>query len=270
MSLRRDASVTSFFQSTGESKGKRSAETAESSMSKSDVAVPKPQNEGNDERQLSTPPPAPAHKRANTAISASDKPQNHLAYKDLLSDWLIDQTTPLEGTDDVDLKTLRLTYHIGDMFENAPKNCLLIHACNTQGHWGAGIAKAFRQHYPKAYTAYHKFCAKEHDKTKPVPTGTAQLLAPVDCDYQHWIGCLFTSAKYGKAKDKPDVIVKNTIASLQMLLELVRIGCEEVSEIRMCKINSGKFGVPWAKTEDALKSIALQEGWRENIDIWEP
>jgi ADP-ribose 1''-phosphate phosphatase len=122
----------------------------------------------------------------------------------------------------------------------------------------------------KAYLAHHKFCTKEHDKTNPVPTGTAQLLAPVDGDTQHWIGCLFTSAKYGKAKYKPDAIVRHTVGAMKMLLELAKLAGDGIGEIRMCKINSGKFGVPWEKTEEALRGIALQEGWRGAIEVWEP
>lgn len=194
------------------------------------------------------------------------------AYTDLSPSWLPDDSSQATSP-----KTLQLTYHVGDIF-TAPPRTLLIHACNTQGHWGAGIAKAFKTIYPKGYLAHHKFCAKEHSKTSPVPTGTAQLIAPMDADGDegHWIGCVFTSAKYGRAKDKPDAIVKNTGESMRMLLELVKMADEErgdgkeVGTIRMCKINSGKFGVPWEKTEEVLKEIVLKDGWRRTVEVWEP
>ncbi|KAH7356110.1 hypothetical protein BKA66DRAFT_392778, partial [Pyrenochaeta sp. MPI-SDFR-AT-0127] len=172
--------------------------------------------------------------------------------------------------------TVSLTVHKGDLFGGAPKNSLLIHACNTQGSWGAGIARAFRDRYPKAYVIYRNFCIKEHDpRSNPIPTGTALLIPPVDAGKSHWIGCLFTSAKYGKAKAKPEQIVKNTGPAMQMLLELVRLANEEgsregVSEVRMCKINAGLFSVPWEKTAEALESIEAQEGWRTDVDVWEP
>ncbi|KAH6613939.1 hypothetical protein C7974DRAFT_404097 [Boeremia exigua] len=174
-----------------------------------------------------------------------------------------------EKQDDTSL-SLQLTYRKGDMFGDVPKGCVLIHACNTQGHWGAGIAKAFKQQYPKAYAEHHRFCAKEHTKSHPVPTGTAQLLTPQDGAEQHWIGCLFTSAKYGKAKDKPDMILRNTGRSMQMLLELISQVDKEISQVRMCKINSGSFGVPWEQTEAVLKGIALEPHWRIKIEVWEP
>ena len=276
MASQRDTSITSYFQPTGEATGKNRPTTSSTEMNSSKTSAKDPQpgqqNKGQGKRPLSASPPAPAVKRSHKNETTVEQ-RKHLAYNDLPSNWLQDLATPDAGSDDPSPKSLQLTYHKGDMFGAAPKNCLLIHACNTQGHWGAGIAKAFKTHYPKAYTAHNKFCAKQHSKTNPVPTGTAQLLAPVDGDPQHWIGCVFTSAKYGKAKDKPDAIVRNTVASTEMLLELVKMaggGGDGVGEIRMCKINSGKFGVPWERTEEALQGIVLREGWAGKIEVWEP
>ncbi|KAJ4990565.1 hypothetical protein SVAN01_04012 [Stagonosporopsis vannaccii] len=197
--------------------------------------------------------------------STTKNEHQHLDYTHVPSSWL---DVPDRHGDAP--QALRLTYHKGDMFAEAPKGCVLIHACNTQGHWGAGIAKAFKQQYPKAYSAHHKFCAKDHSKTHSVLTGTAQLLAPCDDDTQHWIGCVFTSAKYGRGKDKPGTIIRNTGKSMQMLLELVSQVDDEVSEIRMCKINSGKFGVPWEKTEEIIQGLTLKPHWRTEIEVWEP
>lgn len=188
----------------------------------------------------------------------------HLDYRNVTTGWL-DRT----ATRDDASKALRIIYHKGDMFAQAPRGCVLVHACNTQGHWGAGIAKAFKQRFPKAYADHHDFCAKDHDKSQPVSTGTAQLIAPRDGHEQHWIGCVFTSAKYGKGKDKPDVVVRNTGKSLQMLLELISHVDDEISAIRMCKINSGKFGVPWEKTEEVIKGLVLQPHWHHEIEVWE-
>jgi len=274
MPPKNNENITAYFQSTGEAKGKSKAVTLSTKMSHSETStkepVPEPQTKGKGKRPASASPPAPAAKRPDT--DTAQKTRNHLAYNDLPSDWLQAPNTS-EEPEDASPKSLELSYHKGDIFV-APPHTLLIHACNTQGHWGAGIAKAFKTLYPKAYTAHHNFCAKQHNpKTRPVPTGTAQLLAPVDSGTDHWIGCVFTSAKYGKAKDKPDVIVKNTAASMRMLLELVRIAGGEgdgVKQIRMCKINSGKFGVPWEKTEEVLKGIVLREGWMGRIEVWEP
>jgi ADP-ribose 1''-phosphate phosphatase len=277
MSSQRGASIKSYFKPTDRVKDKV-RQTVETSVSDSSTAFAK--NTVSDsqtattsgKRPLSGSPPAPDPKRPNVT-DTSKNVAKHLSHKDLSTGWDKSLAVTTEESDKAKPGTLQLTYHIGDIFE-APENCLLIHACNTQGHWGAGIAKAFHQKYPKAYAAHNKFCAKDHNKTNPVPTGTAQLLAPVDGTPQHWIGCLFTSAKYGKAKDKPDQIIRHTAGSMKILLELVRLADQDgeglVTQIRICKINSGMFGVPWERTEDALRKIVLQEGWRATIEVWEP
>jgi len=54
---------------------------------------------------------------------------------------------------------LCLIEEIGDIF-SAPSNSILIHACNCQGSWGAGIAEAFKKYYPEAFTKYAAHCKK--------------------------------------------------------------------------------------------------------------
>lgn len=257
----------SFFQLSGNGKTKGNVST------KSAPVAPKPELKptSNVKRPVSASAPGPANKRMNLDSDV----QKHLSYKDLSPASQSEQPTATEETTSPEIKNLQLTYQVGDIFD-APKNCLIIHACNTEGHWGAGIALAFKKRYPKAYAAHNKYCTKDHNKVNPVPTGTTQLLAPVDGEPEHWVGCLFTSALYGKAKDNPAQILESTEASMVMLLELVEKADEDqggdgnkISEIRMCKINSGKFGVPWVKTEEVLQGIVLQRGWRTNIEVWE-
>jgi ADP-ribose 1''-phosphate phosphatase len=284
MTLTHNTKITSYFKPNSEAKGKGTkTDKLNQTQDLAKALVCASQDLQTSMQPSSTSPTATASKRLNTDSNMDsdmdERKLDHLSYEDLPVGWLCESYTdlPEHWSNSPDPATplnerrpthLQLTYHTGDMFKDAPKNTLLIHACNTQGHWGAGIAKAFKDRYPKAYAAHHKFCAKEHDKTKPIPTGTAQLLAPVDSGAQHWIGCLFTSEKYGKAKDKPDMIVKNTGASMKMLLEFAKMS--NVTEIRMCKINSGKFGVPWEKTEEELKEIVLRDGWQSTIEVWEP
>tara|TARA_R110002003_G_scaffold58_7_gene5179 strand:- start:8720 stop:9547 length:828 start_codon:yes stop_codon:yes gene_type:complete len=275
MAPQHENSITSYFQ-PGQPKAKDKKPTLDpkttTTTNSSQTIQPKPETKAKGKRPMSSPPPAPSAKRPNKKDPSCSQ-RRHYAYNDLDQKWLDDPKTLTEQRDENPPKKLQLTYHKGDMFEGAPDHCLLIHACNTQGHWGAGIAKAFKTRYPKAYAAHNSFCAKDHSKTNPVPTGTSQLLTPVDTAAKHWIGCVFTSARYGKAKDKPDAILRNTAASMKMLLELVKMADEEddqVTEIRMCKINSGMFGVPWERTEEALQSIVLQTGWRATVEVWEP
>lgn len=168
---------------------------------------------------------------------------------------------------------LRLNYHQGDIF-SAPPNALLIHACNTQGSWGAGIAAAFKDRYPAAYQVYNSHCIKAHNpRTDPVETGSALLIPPSETDEasQHYIGCLFTSARYGRAKDRPEEILTATGSAVRDLLQQVREmekDGKEVSGVRMCKINSARFGVPWERTVEVLEGIEIHEGWRGDVEVW--
>ncbi|KAH7395373.1 hypothetical protein DE146DRAFT_106290 [Phaeosphaeria sp. MPI-PUGE-AT-0046c] len=280
MSPEHDASIASTTPTNGTHSKAHSTTTGKQhdmSQAKTIEAPLEPKAKGKAKRPLSTSASPPPPKRATMSTSTTLPSKKSYAYTDLSPSWLPNPPAPKSKDPDPAPKTLQLTYHTGDIFSAAPST-LLIHACNTQGHWGAGIAKAFKTLYPKAFKAHHDFCAKEHGKDEPVPTGTAQLIGPVDAadGEGHWVGCVFTSAKYGKKKDKGDVIVRHTGESMRMLLELVRMvdeGSEEgarVGTIRMCRINSGKFGVPWEKTEAVLKGIVLQEGWRGTVEVWSP
>lgn len=155
-----------------------------------------------------------------------------------------------------------------DIFD-APDHAVLIHACNTQGSWGAGIAKAFKVRYPKAFTRYKKFC-KEND----IKTGCAFLIAPCEGDGngpKHWVGCVFTSAKYGMKVDSPQKILEATGPAMKSLLKQVadaRRRGEEVSELRMCKINSGLFKVAWKDTQEVIEALEVEKGVPEEITVF--
>jgi len=67
---------------------------------------------------------------------------------------------------------------------------------------------------------------------------------------QHFVGCLFTSKKFGKGKDSPAQILASTGPAMEDLLRAFREynsaddNKNKISEIRMCQINSGLFAVP--------------------------
>ena len=104
----------------------------------------------------------------------------------------------------------KLAYITGDLF-SAPRNSILVHACNTRGSWGAGIALAFRDRYPEQYQRYRAHC-KAHGQAL---VGTC-LLIPGD---EHDVACLFTSRAYGKYKDTPAEILAATKTAVQDLME---------------------------------------------------
>jgi ADP-ribose 1''-phosphate phosphatase len=257
----KDSTITAYFEPRQESQPTTKAKEAVKSLTKRSQMATSSSKELKDKRKRAlsgSPAPIP-EKRQDTKLSTP----RHLSHKDVTSNKLPHSPTSSE------VPTLALTYHTGDIFD-APPQTLLIHACNTQGVWGSGIAKAFKDDYPNAYTIYRDFCTKEHLlKSCPVPTGTALLIPPVDDGTQHWIGCLFTSAKYGKGKDKADVIVEDTKPAMEMLFELVKMA-GWIEAVRMCRINSGKFGVAWERTESVLEGIVVREGWAESVEVWDP
>jgi ADP-ribose 1''-phosphate phosphatase len=97
----------------------------------------------------------------------------------------------------------------GDLF-SAPENSILVHACNTKGSWGAGIALAFRSRFPEQYEQYRNHCAENMDAL----VGTC-LLLPAE---NYTVACLFTSRNYGRHKDSPDQILAATKSALEDLV----------------------------------------------------
>ncbi|PGG99706.1 ADP-ribose 1''-phosphate phosphatase [Blastomyces parvus] len=83
----------------------------------------------------------------------------------------------------------------GDLFD-APEGTALIHACNCQGSWGKGIAKAFKEKYPAAYQIFRAHCQqylshpqtqthpRPHPRALKLPEGTALIIPPQPADYQ--------------------------------------------------------------------------------------
>ncbi len=209
-----------------------------------------------------------------------------------------------------DSSTLAITENIGDIFA-APSNTLLIHACNCQGSWSAGIAKAFKDRYPKAFAKYAAHCKqyKDHlvgdallivppddafDSSKVAPTSkpkdkdknSTEDATKADQDggdakgevdpSTHFVGCVFTSRRFGRNKDSPKQILEATGPAMELMMQKVAdynasVSDEsrKVKEVRMCKINSGLFHVPWTKTKAVLESIDVVEGGPREIAVWE-
>ncbi|KAF2083467.1 hypothetical protein K490DRAFT_51567 [Saccharata proteae CBS 121410] len=158
---------------------------------------------------------------------------------------------------------------VGDIFD-APENSVLIHACNSLGEWGAGIASAFQRRYPNAYKEHIKHCKGFEDGI--APTGTAQLIPPANGDSpRHYIGCLFTSVRFGNSRDAPGTILANTGPAMLDLLRQIREVKKDnpVAEIRICRINSGLFHVPWPSTEAVLNGIDLEEGMETEMTMFQ-
>lgn len=133
----------------------------------------------------------------------------------------------------------------GNLFD-APKGSVIIHACNTKGVWGSGIAKEFAKRFPKARDVYSQHC-QQHG---PSLIGTALLIPAGD----YVIGCLFTSKNYGQFVDPPQRILKATESAIA---DLISQNSENRS-LHTCKINAGLFKVPWNDTKALLKATNVE------------
>jgi ADP-ribose 1''-phosphate phosphatase len=145
----------------------------------------------------------------------------------------------------------------GDLFAS-PENTILLHACNCIGSWGGGIATVFKKMYPQAFLSYKAHCDSH---TIDELIGTAYLIPPSETKpgtQKHWIGCLFTSRKYGRAKDKKEDILKNTAHAMSHLMQLLEQHGQLNNHVYMCRINGGLFKVPWKETRDVLASLQVE------------
>ncbi|KAL8906832.1 MAG: hypothetical protein Q9171_006112 [Xanthocarpia ochracea] len=118
--------------------------------------------------------------------------------------------------------------HVGDIFDSPP-NSILIHACNTKGSWGAGVAAAFKK-YVNAISPNPLNNLNSPSSAVSSIVGTCLLIPPFPTirtstgkisstlskptaqqeKKRFWIACLFTSAGYGKKVDTPASILAAT------------------------------------------------------------
>ena len=140
----------------------------------------------------------------------------------------------------------------GNLF-NAEKGSLLVHACNTEGVWGAGIAATFARLYPNYLRAYESVCRSRGQR----------LLGRAIIFEGHWhkVGCLFTSTGFGKRALYRDEILKATRESLLDLFDQMK----HDEDINMPRINSGLFRVPWEHTK-----AVLEEFPERTFKVWTP
>lgn len=159
------------------------------------------------------------------------------------------------------------------MFKDATPGTMFVHSCNCEGSWGKGIALEFKQRYHGAFQIYSKYC---RDYTPEWTIGRALLLLPPESDDPEetdggvYIGCLFVKKKPGKPKTKreKDTIKEATRTSLLQLVEGIETLVEqdpsvEIHEIRMPKINSGIFQIPWDETVEIIEESRIPAG--ENL-----
>ena len=107
----------------------------------------------------------------------------------------------------------RLSFVKGDLF-TAPQKSTLVHACNTQGSWGGGIAYTFKQKFPAAFKEYKQHCEQYGEDL----LGSCFIIAP-DNEDGHAVACLFTSRRPGNLRDDPESILAATKSAVKDLLK---------------------------------------------------
>lgn len=140
---------------------------------------------------------------------------------------------------------------------DAPTESVIIHACNSQGVWGSGIAKPFKEKYPYSYDDYHKFCLLAN-KERGTACGRANL-SSFDNREPHWVGWIVTSHNYGDKKDSPELIkIQTTMALMELCKKIYLAHPKEdnpVIYVYSNKFNSGLFNVPWQDSELILNTV---------------
>lgn len=134
---------------------------------------------------------------------------------------------------------------------DAPEKAILLHGCNAQGVWGAGIAKAFREKYPRSFAEYNEYCkiALKNDGFGAV--GTALITAQ---ENKRHVGCLITSYSYGRDRDSVNDIVAQTYLALDDFFKKYKAYHMFPQSPIFCNMfNSGMFKVPWEKTDQILQ-----------------
>lgn len=154
---------------------------------------------------------------------------------------------------------------------NAPEQSIIIHACNSQGVWGSGIAKAFKEKYPHSYEEYATYC-KRWNQDRGTATGRGAL-SQAHRDEDHWVGWIVTSHKYASEKDSVELIKVNTTLALVELCQKIYKAHPKDSgpkiDIYSNKFNSGLFAVPWEDSELILKTV-LKDFKRINWIVCDP
>ncbi|KAL8644826.1 MAG: hypothetical protein Q9226_007574 [Calogaya cf. arnoldii] len=178
----------------------------------------------------------------------------------------------------------QITERIGDIFD-FPPHSILIHACNTKGSWGAGVAAAFKKYSPAAFDYQKYHCTHisssntslvNHQKSL---VGTCLLIPPFPAieypivskspkpakptpqqeEKQFWIACLFTSSGYGKNVDTPRAILDATERAVAGLRRQIREHREKRSQYLQIMSMHEKWAQEDPNDAELQRHIAIPE-----------
>lgn len=149
-----------------------------------------------------------------------------------------------------------IKYHEGvDLFSKMAtmdNNDYIVHSCNSQGVWGAGFAKTLREWCSRSFQEYKEGCRASGFEAPEMVISHEWRTGP-------YIVSLIVSRGYGKQKDPPGTILKNT----KFLLE--NLHPKNYVRFHSPKINSGLFGVPWEETEKIIQEFVNRTGCEWNV-----
>lgn len=149
-----------------------------------------------------------------------------------------------------------VSYKKMSLFDAALES-VIVHACNSQGVWGSGIAKTFKESYPHSFTDYTSFCNLANEE-RGTACGRASL-SSFHKSEPHWVGWIVTSHDYGVNKDSVELIKVHTTLALHELCKKIYTAHPKETHLSVDvysnKFNSGLFSVPWKDSELILKTV---------------
>jgi O-acetyl-ADP-ribose deacetylase (regulator of RNase III) len=146
---------------------------------------------------------------------------------------------------------MKIKYVEGNLFDTKIKT--IVHGCNAQGAYGAGVAAIIRRDFPQAYHAYKD----KYEKNGKLELGSI-IIAPCgdgNADNFKVIINAITQEYYGR--DHKRYVSYNAIADAMSRINLIaKLGLKEVA---MPKIGAGLAGGNWniieAIVESELKDV---------------
>lgn len=145
----------------------------------------------------------------------------------------------------------KVIHRDGSLFEAlTSKAPVLVHAVNTVGVWGAGIALEFKKRFPVAYKRYVEQCGTYDDASNVGNYGVMNT----DISNQTIIAWLFT-AQYPGPQNDTKAVVAATSSAVSKLIKRANFkdAWPYPYSFHSPRINAGLFAVPWEQTEAAIQ-----------------
>ena len=129
---------------------------------------------------------------------------------------------------------------------DAPKNSFIVHACNSEGVWGAGIAKEFAIQCPSQYVIYKKQASR-------IGEAVFEIFHDHDAEPHHVVNLITCSIEKYMSTSEEEILINTATALFDFLTFYVEHYPKK--PIYSNRFNSGIFNVPWEKTEKVLKQL---------------